>query len=248
MGRQSSSRQRFPDTTCWTCLRRTLRWQRKGGDAGLIQYLSAVGAIEDKAACIDELPAERDAINAEFAAMTAANQRYLSQDVWRGLEAVIVARSRAQRAESIGLSRRSGIGGCAKVRALWPRFDALLADAGRGAAETSAYLTLQPSDKASDPRRPSIGVGLNPGMLAIVHQVFPGSPAARAGLREGDQVLSVDGRAISGADGLVLAILASREGQSLRLRVRRMRHGALLSDIDVDVIPVAADTIVVPTP
>ena len=55
---------------------------------------------------------------------------------------------------------------------------------------------------------------------ALIRQVLPGDPAAKAGMRAGDLVKEVNGRPISGSDALLQAIAASG-GQPLRVLVRR---------------------------
>jgi serine protease Do len=54
-----------------------------------------------------------------------------------------------------------------------------------------------------------------------VIEVVPGSPAATAGLRQGDLVLDVDGRAVSDAGDLQRLLVAESIGRSLTLRVIR---------------------------
>jgi serine protease Do len=54
-----------------------------------------------------------------------------------------------------------------------------------------------------------------------VIEVVPGSPAATAGLRQGDLVLDVDGRAVSDAGDLQRLLVAESIGRSLTLRIIR---------------------------
>lgn len=58
---------------------------------------------------------------------------------------------------------------------------------------------------------------------ARVTSVRPGFPAARAGLRVGDELLEVDGRRVPGATARDLAPLArgKRVGESVAVRVQR---------------------------
>ena len=76
-----------------------------------------------------------------------------------------------------------------------------------------------------------LGVQLSDGNGgARVGQVVSGAPAADAGLRSGDVVTSIDGRAVSGADALVNAVDARKPGDQVTLKVRR---GGSTSDIKV---------------
>jgi len=65
----------------------------------------------------------------------------------------------------------------------------------------------------------SLGLPLPQG--ALIADVWPGGPADRAGLRQGDVVTTVDGRAIVDAAGLNYAIGTHRPGESVRLGVHR---------------------------
>jgi len=69
-----------------------------------------------------------------------------------------------------------------------------------------------------------------PHIPARVGKVLPGSPAERAGLREGDEILEVDGQAVSDFEGLV-SLVQPRPGQRLELSVLR----------DGDTIPVPVE-------
>jgi regulator of sigma E protease len=67
------------------------------------------------------------------------------------------------------------------------------------------------------------GFFLNPTVKRIaIHSVAPDSPAARGGIRAGDEVVDVEGVAVVGSKALKLRSLAEREvGQTLHLRLRR---------------------------
>jgi putative serine protease PepD len=70
-----------------------------------------------------------------------------------------------------------------------------------------------------------LGVGLaertDGGAGAIIADVQPDSPAAEAGIREGDLVLSVDGEPINGQTGLVAAIRDRSPGDVVEIEVSR---------------------------
>ncbi len=54
-----------------------------------------------------------------------------------------------------------------------------------------------------------------------VMRVLPGTPAAEAGLREGDEILAVAGRPVAGTRLADVRELLRRPGQKIPLRVRR---------------------------
>lgn len=60
----------------------------------------------------------------------------------------------------------------------------------------------------------------------VVTKVQPASPAAAAGVREGDRLVEVEGRAVQGARARELEPLMRRQpGEALRLRVERDGEG-----------------------
>ena len=86
------------------------------------------------------------------------------------------------------------------------------------------YLDVDPWNNTWPPRLRcgfSAIFALAPKPAAWVSAVAEGSPGAKAGLREGDWIVSVDGRAIASPDDLPHALWDLREGGSLRLGVRR---------------------------
>jgi len=63
-------------------------------------------------------------------------------------------------------------------------------------------------------------LGLDPATHgAVVSEVTPGSPAAQAGVREGDVILEVDRRPVASAEDATTALRAPRKGGHL-VRVR----------------------------
>jgi S1-C subfamily serine protease len=76
----------------------------------------------------------------------------------------------------------------------------------RGGKVEHAYLGVQLSDA-------------NPG--ATISSVRSDGPAAGAGLRTGDVVTAIDGRAVGNSDALVSAIDAHKPGDQVTLKVRR---------------------------
>ena len=65
-------------------------------------------------------------------------------------------------------------------------------------------------------------VGVEAGVAVL--GVMEGSPAAKAGLREGDVITHVDGRAVRDPQAVVEAVSAHRPGQTVRLRWQRPDH------------------------
>jgi predicted aspartyl protease len=73
---------------------------------------------------------------------------------------------------------------------------------------------------------PLLPFGPEPEAFPRVAEVFPGTPAARAGLGEGDVLIEVDGSSVRGlAPAVVHARLWARAGRRLSLRLRRAESG-----------------------
>jgi S1-C subfamily serine protease len=69
-------------------------------------------------------------------------------------------------------------------------------------------------------RRIAVAVGAGPRAVRI-GEIEPDGPAAKAGLRVGDLILTLDGIAVAGADDLVRLLSAQRIGRSVTLSVLR---------------------------
>ena len=65
----------------------------------------------------------------------------------------------------------------------------------------------------------SLGIPANSG--ALIAEVTPGGPGARAGLKPGDIVLSVNGVKVGGSSELTRAVARTHSGDTMRLEVRR---------------------------
>ena len=81
------------------------------------------------------------------------------------------------------------------------------------------------------PRRHAVLAGVENKMGALLQQIEPDSPAARAGLLPGDVVIRLDGVEVNGVDDLIRILDRDRIGRSLAMDVLRMGR---LRGIDID--------------
>ena len=72
------------------------------------------------------------------------------------------------------------------------------------------------------PRRHAVVAGVDNKMGALLAQIEPDSPAAKAGLLPGDVVIRLDGVEINGVDDLIRALDRDRIGRTLAMDVLRM--------------------------
>jgi S1-C subfamily serine protease len=66
--------------------------------------------------------------------------------------------------------------------------------------------------------------GFVPTKGAVVTQVESGSPADSAGIQNGDVIVSLDGKTVSSADQLAVAIQGDKPGQSVKIGLYRGQH------------------------
>ena len=81
------------------------------------------------------------------------------------------------------------------------------------------------------PRRVAHAAGLVSGAGVVIASIEPDSPAAHAGLEQGDVVLSLGGEAVTGVDDIVRHLTGETIGQSLALSVLRrgeVRHATVV--------------------
>jgi putative serine protease PepD len=84
-----------------------------------------------------------------------------------------------------------------------------LTDLERGTTPAHAFLGVASA--------PALGTGGG----VVVQGVQPGGPAAKAGLRAGDEIETIDGRTLRGVDDLIAIVSAHRPGQTITLGVLR---------------------------
>jgi S1-C subfamily serine protease len=80
------------------------------------------------------------------------------------------------------------------------------------------------------PRRVADAAGSSQATAVVIQSVEPEAPAARAGLRSGDILLSLDGAAMTGPDALLRRLASDTIG--IAMRVRLIRNGRFL-ELDV---------------
>jgi fermentation-respiration switch protein FrsA (DUF1100 family) len=100
----------------------------------------------------------------------------------------------------------------------------------------SQTMVAPPRPRISDSARPAIGVSLrdDPAGGAVV--VLAAAPAAGAGLRPGDRIVSVDGFPVQSARQVRSRIDAAADGELLRFEARRTRpDGLVMVDVPVEV-------------
>lgn len=89
---------------------------------------------------------------------------------------------------------------------------------GGGRAVVRPWLGARTQTVTADIAR-SLGLAVPQG--ALVADIWPGGPAARAGLRQGDVVLEAEGRPVADAGTLAYVIRNQRPGETIPLTVRR---------------------------
>jgi Do/DeqQ family serine protease len=90
--------------------------------------------------------------------------------------------------------------------------------AGGGHVVVRPWLGARTQTMTSEMAR-SMGLAAPQG--ALVADIWPGGPAERAGLKQGDVIISVDGRPAVDAAAVSYAVGSSRPGQAIKLGIRR---------------------------
>jgi serine protease Do len=97
----------------------------------------------------------------------------------------------------------------------------------------------QPGDFLQDPERPVIGAVLADagGDGVQVERIFPKSPAARSGLREGDVIVEIDGSPVGTADEAIARIGQRKAGDVLRIKRKPLAEGGPNPEVSVKLAP-----------
>jgi S1-C subfamily serine protease len=80
------------------------------------------------------------------------------------------------------------------------------------------------ADTVMLPRRVALATRVISDTAVRIRKVEPDGPAARAGLRDGDVIAAIDGRALTGVDDLLRLLTGDRIGQALVFTIIRRGH------------------------
>ena len=129
-----------------------------------------------------------------------------------------------------GIENASNLGFAIEIDAIKPVIDQIRA--GTNAAAQVAYLGVQTlnADELDSQTAAQYGVTpVTPG--AVVVSVVAGSPASQAGLRVGDVIQKLDGKAVTSKDGVRTAIAAHKPGDAMAIEVLRGGQTATLDAV-----------------
>ena len=90
------------------------------------------------------------------------------------------------------------------------------------------------------PRRHALLAGVDNRMGALLAQIEPDGPAAKAGLLPGDVVIRLDGAEVNGVDDLIRVLDRDRIGRTLAMDVLRLVVNAKLNSIRSSASPRAS--------
>jgi S1-C subfamily serine protease len=80
------------------------------------------------------------------------------------------------------------------------------------------------ADSVSLPRRVASAAGIESTSAVVLHSLAKGAPAERAGLREGDVLLALEGRVVAGPGPLLRMLDADAIGKPLVAKILRQGH------------------------
>ncbi len=90
-------------------------------------------------------------------------------------------------------------------------------------------VTLDPQVKAEINNNPNSNLSVDADEGVLIVKVMPDSPAAKAGVRSGDVIRSIDGQAVEDSESLQRVVSGKRVGDQLKLDVSRNRQDIELS-------------------
>ncbi len=99
-------------------------------------------------------------------------------------------------------------------------------------------INLTPQLKEEINNDPNANMTVDKDSGPLIARVIRNSPAAKAGIRAGDVILSVNGKGVQNANQVQQALETGRVGSSVKVQVRRKNQ-----DVTVDVTPIAAPAI-----
>jgi Do/DeqQ family serine protease len=113
-----------------------------------------------------------------------------------------------------------------------------------GAAQARPWLGIKTQEVSADIAR-SLGMDRPQGVL--ITDVYPDGPAARAGLKQGDLILSIDGQPVNDESTLNYRVVTRRSGDEVSLSIRREKGAVDSVRVRIEPPPAggAADTTII---